>query len=83
MKTAFPLGRLKRKRGKELDVIEFQFDDQFLDALIEVMKSLAGDLRSGQESVALFSKYRNQLIDRFLTVGVVKHGKIGLGLPRY
>jgi hypothetical protein len=26
MKTAFPLGRLKRKRGNKLDVIEFQFD---------------------------------------------------------
>lgn len=26
LKTAFPLGRLKRKRGNELDVIEFQFD---------------------------------------------------------
>lgn len=26
MKTAFPLGRLKRKRGNKLDVVEFQFD---------------------------------------------------------
>jgi len=26
MKTAFPLGCLKRKRGTKLDVIEFQFD---------------------------------------------------------
>ena len=26
MKAAFPLGRLKRKRGNKLDVVEFQFD---------------------------------------------------------
>lgn len=26
MKTAFPLGRLKRQRGSKLDVVEFQFD---------------------------------------------------------
>ncbi len=46
------------------DVIEFQFDDQALDARVEIMEALAANARRRQKSVGLLAHDRHQMIDR-------------------
>jgi hypothetical protein len=43
---------------KYCDVFKFEFDDQSLYTLIEVMKTFSGDLWCGQKRIRLFPEYR-------------------------
>ena len=48
---------------EDADVVQLEFDDQTLDAGVEVMEALARHTRRGQQRVRLFAHDRQQLVD--------------------
>ncbi len=53
---------------EDADVVELEFDDQALDAGVEVVEAFALDARRGQECIALLAHDGHEVVDRALAV---------------
>ena len=57
-------------------LFELELDDEALDALVEVVKPLAVNARSGQERVALLAQNRQPMIQRTGAVLALVYGVV-------